>query len=108
MILIARGLRGAPAARTVRCARQARGSSATGVLPPERRARALRVTCAGLRTVPVRTMSARRGRLQKVSAAVPGHALRTGTVRGPAGQCRDATELGAPLSVNLRQRSFLW
>src|SRR6059058_940210 len=37
---------GAPAARTVRRARRARGSSATGRLPPERRAPVLRLTCA--------------------------------------------------------------
>src|SRR6266536_2349815 len=36
-------------------------------------------TARGPRTVPVRSMSARWGGLQKVSAFVPGHALRTGT-----------------------------
>jgi len=39
----------------------------------------------GARTVPVRSTSARWGGLQKVCAFVPGHALRTGTVRGPLG-----------------------
>src|SRR5437762_5929946 len=35
-------------------------------------------------------MSARWGGLQKASAFVPGHALRTGTVRGPPGAVPDA------------------
>jgi len=63
------------------------GGSLFGHLKPHGAAtlRAHLDTAPGPRTVPVRSMSARRGGLQKVSDFVPGHALRTGTVRGPAG-----------------------
>ena len=53
-------------------------------------------TAPGPRTVPVRSMSARWGGLQKVSAFVPGHALRTGTVRGPPGAVPKCARGGEP------------
>ena len=66
---------------------------ATGAIAPVQGAS--RSTAPGPRTVPVRSMSARWGGLQKVSAFVPGHALRTGTVRGPPGAVPRCAHVGA-------------
>jgi len=63
--------------------------------------RAHLATAPGLRTVPVRSMLARWGGLQKVSALVPGHALRTGTVRGPPGAVQDAPWKSRIMLLNL-------
>src|SRR2546430_15383168 len=61
--------------------------SATGYRRPQPRKRKIEDTtpfgahidtAPGPRTVPVRSVSARGGGLQKVSDSVPGHALRTG------------------------------
>src|SRR5213078_3737840 len=54
-------------------------------------------------------MSARWGGLQKVSAFVPGHALRTGTVRGPPGAVtRSSLFSKASFHKSYSQRFGIW
>src|SRR5947199_3003446 len=102
------GPKGSTAARAARPA-TARRTGKEGLSIRCRRrlcARFLRAhldTAPGPRTVPFRSMSARWGGLQKVSALVPGHALRTGTVRGPPGavpRCARFLSAGDDFMVN--------